>query len=283
MRSGPAGITAVLDVLDTLDRVGPVSLAGLARETGIAKSTLHRVCATMAERGWIARDGAGGRIELGPRAAWLSRSTPASALTASFQSAAQRLMARHNETTCLTVLDGPDSVFIAKEETSHPVRLVTAVGSRLPAFASASGRAMLADLPEADVERLYGGRELVTPTGRRIAGMAELREILERTRRSGYGENIDETALGLHCIAAPVGPPGRVAAAITFCVPSGRMSAERRRDMLEDLLRAARELSNPSLGEASTTVTRPAAERTGIPAGARGRRGSIDTNRKVAI
>jgi hypothetical protein len=47
-----AGVSAVLDVLDTLDRHGPVTLAQLARETGVPKSTLHRVCSTMGDRGW---------------------------------------------------------------------------------------------------------------------------------------------------------------------------------------------------------------------------------------
>jgi DNA-binding IclR family transcriptional regulator len=139
-------------------------------------------------------------------------------------------------------------VFVAKEETSHPVRLVTAVGSRLPAFASASGRVMLADLSEEDVVALYGGDELVTPTGRRLDGLDELLEILRETRRRGYGENVDDTALGLHCIAAPLGPRGRVTAAITICVPSGRMSPARKRELLSDLRDAAQELvpgSNP--------------------------------------
>jgi hypothetical protein len=67
-------------------------------------------------------------------------------------------------------------------------------------------------------------------------------EILREARRRGYAENLDETALGLHCLAAPVGPPGRVVAAITLCVPSGRMSAARKREMIPDLLRAAREI-----------------------------------------
>ena len=62
--------------------------------------------------------------------------------------------------------DGVDSVFIAKQETTHPVRLVAALGSRLPAFASASGRVLLADLPNDAVAALYGGAELITPTGR---------------------------------------------------------------------------------------------------------------------
>jgi DNA-binding IclR family transcriptional regulator len=202
-----AGISAVLDVLDALDRHGPVTLAQLSRETGVAKSTLHRVCCTMGERGWIARDLASGNIELGPRVAWLARANPASALTAGFYEVARGIVERHNETTCLTVLDGCESVFVAKHETTHPVRLVTAVGSRLPAFASASGRAMLADLPEAEVTALFKGSELVTPTGRRLRG--------------------------------------RVAGAITLCVPSGRMDAARKRKMLPDLIAAARTLAGP--------------------------------------
>lgn len=244
--AGSPGISAVLDVLEVLDRHGPATLAQLARETGTAKSTLHRVCSMMSERGWIARDTLSGYLELGPRVASLARATPVSPLTAGFHGVARRLLARHNETTCLTVLDGRDSVFIAKEETTHAVRLVTPVGSRLPAFAAASGRVLLADRPEEEIWALYEGWDLETPTGRRLDGVQELLGILAEARRRGYAENVDETALGLHCLAVPVGPPGRVVAAITLCVPTGRMSAVRRREMIPDLLRAAREVLPPA-------------------------------------
>ena len=257
--AGSPGISAVLDVLDVLDRQGPATLAQLARETGTAKSTLHRVCTMMSERGWIARDALSGYIQLGPRVASLARATPVSPLTAGFHGIARRLLARHNETTCLTVLDGRDSVFIAKEETTHAVRLVSPVGSRLPAFAAASGRAMLADREEVEIRAMYDGSELVTPTGRRLDGLPELLEILRETRRRGYAENVDETALGLHCLAVPVGPPGRVMAAITFCVPTGRMSAARRQEMIPDLLRAAREIVpvNGAVGSMATGYASP--------------------------
>ncbi len=240
--AGSPGISAVLDVLYVLDRQGPATLAQLARETGTAKSTLHRVCSMMGERGWIARDARSGYIELGPRVASLARAMPISPLAAGFHGVARRLVARHNETTCLTVMDGRESVFIAKEETTHAVRLVTPVGSRLPAFAAASGRAMLADRPEEEVVALYDDCELETPTGRRLSGLDELLGILRAVRRRGYAENIDETALGLYCMAVPVGAPGRVVAAITLCVPSGRMSAARKREMISDLLDAARQI-----------------------------------------
>jgi DNA-binding IclR family transcriptional regulator len=260
--AGSPGISAVLDVLDVLDRHGPTTLAQLARETGAAKSTLHRVCSMMGERGWVARDTVSGCLELGPRVASLARAAPITPLTAGFHGVARRLIARHNETTCLTVLDGRDSVFIAKEETTHAVRLVTAVGSRLPAFAAASGRAMLADRSEQEIRALYEGSELVTPTGRVLDGISELLQILRDTRRRGYAENVDETALGLHCLAVPVGPPGRVVAAVTFCVPTGRMSPARKREMIPDLLRAAKEVIpfDKTSGSMATSYASPIPE-----------------------
>jgi IclR family KDG regulon transcriptional repressor len=302
-RPGPGspGIAAVLDVLDVLDRQGSASLAQLARETGTAKSTLHRVCSMMCERGWVARDPRSGYLELGPRVAWLAHGAPLSPLTAGFHSVARRLVARHNETTCLTVLEGLESVFIAKEETTHAVRLVTSVGSRLPAFAAASGRALLADRPEHEVAAMYEGCALRTPTGRRLNGLNELMHILREVRRRGYAENIDETSLGLHCLAVPVGPPGAVVAAITFCVPTGRMSAVRKREMIPDLLRAAREIvpvdgpsgsmanrrapATPQRNQSNKLTTldsRPVAG--GAPAhnGARAPRKLLNNNRKVA-
>jgi DNA-binding IclR family transcriptional regulator len=138
---------------------------------------------------------------------------------------------------------------------------------------------MLADLPEADVVSLYAGCELVTPTGRRLAGVQELLALLREARRRGYGENLDETALGLHCIAAPVGPPGRVAAAITLCVPSGRMNAERKRQMLPDLLAAARELT-PTTRSSANSSTNFSDARVDSPE-TRNRR-KLESDRKVA-
>ena len=152
---------------------------------------------------------------------------------------------------------------------------------------------LLADRPDEEVAALYEGAELVTPTGRRFENLAALMGILRETRRRGYAENVDETALGLHCLATPVGPPGRVVAAITLCVPSGRMSAARKREMLADLLRAARDivpraggtssldgdsppLANPELNKSIKLRTPDAS----IPRG-RGRR-RPDPNRKVA-
>jgi DNA-binding IclR family transcriptional regulator len=242
-RSTSPGIAAVLGVLEALDHTGTCGLGELGAATGLPKTTLHRACAAMEERGFVERapDGA---YALGRRAVELGTRSPCSALVSAFEAEAAGLLAAHNETTCLMVLDGTDALFIAKVETTQAVRLVTPIGSRLPAFAAASGRVLLAALPPAVIDDLYAGVDLVTPAGRRLNGPAELHRILDRARSDGYAENVNETSLGLRCMAVPVtAAGGATVAAMTLCVPAGRIDGARRRRMLADLRAAGRRAS----------------------------------------
>ena len=201
----------------------------------IAKSTLHRICGVLLDRGWIIRDGAGA-YELGIRALGMAARSPELPIVTAFRGVAAWLLTRHDETVCLAVLDGDSSVFVAKEDSSQPVRLVTSIGSRTPAFASASGRVHLAKRTTDEVAAEFGGRPLVTPVGRRLNGLAELSEILAAVRDHGYAENDEETAAGLWAASVPiVNRAGVVLAALTFCVPMGRVTAERRDRLLRDL------------------------------------------------
>lgn len=237
------GVHATLSVLETLAARGPLALSDLAAELGVAKSTLHRVCAILAARGWVGRD-ADGRFELGIRAISLGARTSELPIVTAFRSTAAGLLTLHDETVALAVLDGADSVFIALEETSQPVRLVTHVGSRTPAFASASGRVILADRAPGVVAAELGGRPLVTPTGRRLQGVSELHAILEEVRRRGYAENDEETAVGLYSVSVPVrNSTGHVLAALTMCIPTSRAGPERRTAAVESMLEAGVRLS----------------------------------------
>src|SRR5215470_19970716 len=182
------GTHAALSVLEALVAHAPLSLSELAAALALPKSSLFRVCAVLAERGWVLRND-DGRYELGIRAFALTAQSSEYPIVRAFRGIAAELLTRHNETVCLAVLDGDESSFIAIEETSHPVRLVTHVGSRTPAFASASGRVILAARRPESLAGEYGGRPLVTPTGRRLNGVAELRAILAHVRREGFAEN----------------------------------------------------------------------------------------------
>jgi DNA-binding IclR family transcriptional regulator len=239
-----AGVHATLRVLDLLAGRSPLQLTEIARELGIAKSTVHRICSVLVERGWAVRD-EDGRFELGIRALGLGSRAEDLPIVIAFRTVAAEFLTRHDETIALAVLDGSESLFVALEETSHPVRLVTHVGSKTPAFASASGRVVLAFQAADDLDGLFGHRPLVTPTGRRLNGVAELRSILAGVRELGYAENWEETAAGLYAASVPVrGAEGIVLAALTTVVPVSRATSERRERILRDLVVAGRRLSD---------------------------------------
>lgn len=239
-----AGVNTTLAVLDLLAASAPLGLSEIARELDTAKSTLHRVCAVLVERGWAVRDSEG-RFSLGIRALRLgSRSADLPIVTA-FRTVAASFLTRHDETIAVAVLDGAESLFIALEETSQPVRLVTHVGSKTQAYASASGRVVLASFPPPAVAALFGGQLLVTPTGRRLNGVAELQSILQQVRERGYAENWEETADGLYAASVPVvNGEGVTIAALTTCVPISRITPERRQTIVDDLLALGGELSD---------------------------------------
>jgi IclR family KDG regulon transcriptional repressor len=258
---GSPGVHAVLDVLETLGADGSQTLADLTRHVGISKTTVHRVCGALLERGWVVRDPGTGAYALGIRAIGISAAAAENPIVVAFRPRAAELLALHNEAVHLTVLDGEDSLFVAKAETTHDVRLVSAIGSRLPAFASASGRVLLADLPSEVIEITYTDRPLVTPTGRDLGGVRDLVSLLARVREDGFAENIEDTALGLHCIAVPVRDGrGRALAAMTVCVPIGRIAPARRDVLLADLrisiARLERELAWLPTGDVVGTSNR---------------------------
>lgn len=233
--STSAGVKATLAVLDLLAARSPLSLSEIARELGVAKSTLHRICAVLVDRGWAVRDG-DGRFSLGIRALRLGSSSSKLPIVTAFKTVAAEFLTRHDESIALAIVDGLESLFVALEETSQPVRLVTHVGSKTPAFASASGRVVLASHPPASVAAMYGGKLLVTPTGRRLNGVAELQAILAEVGEQGYAENVEETADGLYAASVPVTNDDRVTlAALTTLVPVSRITPERRALIVADL------------------------------------------------
>ena len=237
------GVHAALSVMELVVTQGRLGLGDLARELQLPKSTLHRICAILVDRGWALRDEQG-RYEPGVRAIGLGSRAADLPIVTGFRHAVADLMTRHDETVCLAVIDGDESVFIAIEETTQPVRLQTWVGRRAPAFASASGRVILAGRAPAAVAAEYGGRALVTPTGRRLQTIAELEAILARVRADGFAENHEETAAGLYTASVPiVNETGTVLAAMTICVPTSRMYPGRRDVLLADLIAAGQALS----------------------------------------
>ena len=243
-RSSSTGVNATLRILDLMAARGTVSLAELTRELGLAKSTAHRICGVLVERAWAVRD-ADGRFGLGIRALRLGSHSTELPIVTAFETIAAEFMDELDETIALAVVDGDESLYIALADTSQPVRYVTHIGSKTPAFASASGRVVLAGRPRESVEALFSGRPLITPTGHLIDGVPGLLAILDGVREQGFAENWGETAEGLYAASVPItNGAGTTLAALTTLVPRSRLSPERRERILSCLLAAG----SPPLG-----------------------------------
>jgi DNA-binding IclR family transcriptional regulator len=238
-----------LEVLEVLAASpGRRALVDLARELAIPKSSLHGILRTMIRRGWVEADATGVRFGLGVRAlqvgaAYLDADDAVGLLAGVLDD----LSARFGETVHLGRLDPPYVVYLAKRESVHPLRLYSAIGRRLPAHATALGKALLAERTEAEVDRLLQ-RPLTALTGQTITEARALRADLAAVRERGYAVDREESTEGTTCFAMAVPLRGPAIDAISLSVPVARVGADTEERMVAalrkavDQVRAARSL-----------------------------------------
>jgi DNA-binding IclR family transcriptional regulator len=213
-----------LDVLEILAEArSEPSLSEVARATGLARTTSHRILGVLESRGYVERASLHGGYRLGLKVWQLgSRVVGQRRLRDVARPFLERLAAETEEHVNLAVLDGHDSVFIDIIESSKPIRPYTYVGGRVPTYCSATGKAMLAFQPDATITALIHSG-LKAFTSRTIVRGARLREELRRVRKQGYGINAEEWREDVWGLAAPIrNHAGAVVAAVSVTTPRTR-------------------------------------------------------------
>jgi DNA-binding IclR family transcriptional regulator len=200
-------------------------LGELARDLGIPKSSLHGLLRTMMQRGWVEADATGTRFGLGVRALQVGAAyVDADDSVGLLAGVLDELADEFGETVHLGRLDGGDVVYLAKRESRHPLRLFSAIGRRLPAHATALGKALLADRPDAEVDALltWPLRNLTRHT---ITERGALHEELGRIRARGYAVDHEENTDGIVCFAVAVPLRSPATDAISVSAPASRVDA----------------------------------------------------------
>lgn len=243
--SSPAVVTAfrLLDLL--IQRPSGARLADMARDLSLPKSSALRILATMCQIGVVRRDESTGNYQPGTRLLDYAKA-PLNFdmdLVREFYRVAQPMHARLDETVQLAVLSATDVMFIARIDSTKVVRLVTQIGRRLPAHATAVGKAILAFSDAADVDRIIGAG-LPKLTANTITDPVAFRAELDRARRDGYATESEESSPNLSCVSAPVfGPDDFVRAGITVCVPVSRLTPAQSASLAEAVCRCAHAVS----------------------------------------
>lgn len=237
-----------LDILEWLAQAGErTTLGELSRVLEIPKSSLHALLHTMQRRGWIESDPAGSRFGLGVRALLVGTSYVDSddAVVAATDTL-DWLATTLGETIHYGRLDGADIVYLAKRQSTHPLRLYSAIGRRLPAHTTALGKALLAEQPLDEVrERL--GPDPTRLTDNTITAWPDLVTELARVRERGYATDAEENTIGIYCFAVAVGAAPRTDA-ISCSVPVARLTPDMRHEILDALQTALARLGSHTSG-----------------------------------
>jgi IclR family acetate operon transcriptional repressor len=195
-----------------LQQEGPLRVAEAADRLGVARSTAHRLLAMLVYRDFAEQD-ADRRYAAGP----VLRRPVLTESVASLREVAlphlRELVRRCGETANLMVVEGGQVRFVATVECDEVLRVGDREGRLLPAHLASGGRAVLAGLPEEEVERRYAGSAV---------DLAALRRDLRRVRRQGFAVNDQRTEVGVTAIGRAF-PAGAVfPAAVSIAMPTAR-------------------------------------------------------------
>jgi len=218
-----------------------LTLSDVAKLTGITRAAARRYLLTLVKLNYADFDGR--YFTLSPRILRLGYAYLSSAsLPARVLPFLERISEETGESSSAAILDGDDIVYIARSATRRIMSIGLGVGSRLPAYCTSLGRAILAYQPEVMIDAYVQRVRLEPRTPKTVTDKATFRAILDDTRRQGYALVNEELEFGLRSIAVPViEKSSRVTIALNLSAQAGRVSAEEMRERFLPALRTASE------------------------------------------
>ncbi|MGH9521712.1 MAG: IclR family transcriptional regulator [Terriglobales bacterium] len=206
-----------LDIIEALIGQRPLTVSELHRQFKIPKSSVYAILQTLKARGYVSKDDMD-QYSLSLRLFTLGISLIENLdLRKGTHALLEELTQKAQLTGHIGVLDGKEAVYIDKAEVLTAVRLTTWLGRRVPLHSTSMGKAMLAFLPEAEVDAVLGKGPLQKLTSKTITNPAQLKLELAKVRAQGYAISNEENEIGVRAVGAPIfGSTGRPVAAVNL-------------------------------------------------------------------
>ena len=256
-RSAPQmsrSVVRAIDILDLMmDRQQPVGVADVIAALGIPKSTAYELIRTLVERRYVERKSDGRSYFLGPKLFELGMAYSAQVdLVKEAAPIVRDLRDLTGETVQLSILDNDHMLVMLKEESSHPIRIISRIGSRVPVNWAAAGRLLVSDFGDADLKSLLAHTIRESPTGLASMDIDKVVADVRRFRKQGYSFELNEANEHAGCVAAPViDGHGRCVAALSVVAPEHRLEKSKRGELVQAVMKAAGDLSRRIGGQAS--------------------------------
>jgi IclR family transcriptional regulator, KDG regulon repressor len=221
-----------------------IGISTLARRLGVAKSTAHRLAATLVSENLLEQDRATGKYRLG--IALFRLGTLVRRRMNVSEVARPHLFSLRettNETVHLAILDGSDIMYVYFLESTQAIRMRSDLGLRKPAYCTAEGQAILAFSPP-DVVQAVIHKGLQARTPNTITDADKLARALESVRARGCAVDDEESEVGVRCVAAPIrNDAGDVVAAVGVAGPVSRLSKRSLSAFMPHVVRTAGAIS----------------------------------------
>jgi IclR family pca regulon transcriptional regulator len=218
-----------LQVLEAFsDKDHSLTLTEISSAVELNKSTTFRLVYTLENLGYLERDSETKRYRPGLKVLRLGfvalNSLELAQIARPYLKA---LSDKCGETTNMTVRDGTQIVYVARNKTQQVISVNLQLGSRLPVYCTSMGKAQLVDFSRQELDHLLGQGPYPMMGPNTITTLDGLAAELEQVQRQGYAINDEELAAGLRSVAAPIrGSQSQVVAAINISIPSARASRQ---------------------------------------------------------
>ena len=224
----PAVIRA-LDILELfLDRP-QLSAREVTERLDLPRTTVHELLVTLVARSYlISVPGQPVRYRLGMPLFQLGAAFAGQVdLVREAQTVARDVAAACDEAVHVAVLEGADVIYLVKVDSTHPVRMVSAVGRRLPAHCTAVGKILLSSLDHEALDTVLAKGVLPGMTPESITEPDRLRAQLDSVRAESVAADIGESDSAMRCVAAPIRDhSGATIAAMSISAPIIRWSPQ---------------------------------------------------------
>ncbi|HBM75390.1 MAG TPA: IclR family transcriptional regulator [Clostridiaceae bacterium] len=235
-----------LKILDLLSEHEELGVAEISRMLDMGKTSVFRMLYTLEKEEYVHKT-SNAKYKLGLKFAhygsivlerqdYLSVAKPF----------LQKLRDKYNQTTHLGILDEDNSfniIFMEKEMSKSFFQMTSRIGSKKPAYCTALGKTLLANILDEDLEKKIKSFTLTKITDSTITDNDKLIEVLKKIREQGYGEDLEESEVGLICYAAPVRDITKnTIAAVSISGPAETMK-KNKKSMVESVKETADEIS----------------------------------------
>ena len=244
--SSVQAVSRALKILEAFSPEQPeLSLNDFSKITGFYKSTILRQIDTLLNEGFLAKDSENGRYRLGAKVYLLGQIfINTSSLLKSSDAILKEVVEELRETTGIFVIDEMERLCLKMVSGPHYIRATFETGHRMPIYAGASGKVLLAFSPQSFVNRVIKETGLKRLTELTITDSSELKSELAKIKEQGWSISWGERVQNAITVSVPVfGDDGRIVCSLSTSGPSDRLNKENAPNIVKALQRASLKLS----------------------------------------